>query len=194
MDGMLVHNKQKTTCPLKVALADGRRVMSTHMYDIIIPGLPTTLIGHIVPELSIASLFGIHVLMEAGCTMQFDNKKCVVCYKEKNILIGMKNPATDLWTLLIVGSAGKTSHTNTTEEQDTFVNLREEFLETTSKASISNESVLAVPVCASAQACVDRGKATKSLKKKSFVYPTGIVHPHHPNQGQQHQVCPSIPV
>jgi len=65
MDGTPVHNKQKTTCPLKAALADGRRVMSTHMCDIIIPGLLTTLVGHIVPELSIASLFGIRVLTEA---------------------------------------------------------------------------------------------------------------------------------
>jgi hypothetical protein len=118
MDGTPVHNKQKTTCPLKVALADGRRVMSTHMCDIIVPGLPTTLIGHIVPELSMASHFGIHVLTEAGCTVQFDNKKCMVHYKEKIILIGIKDPATDLWTLQIVGPAVKTSRTNTTEEQD----------------------------------------------------------------------------
>jgi hypothetical protein len=66
MDGTPIHNKQKTTCPLKVALADGHRVMSTHMCNIIVPGLPTTLIRHIVPELSITSLFGIRVLAEAG--------------------------------------------------------------------------------------------------------------------------------
>ncbi len=71
----------------------------------------------------------------------------------------------DLWTLPIVGPAGKTSRTDTTEEQDPFVNLREEFLKTTSKVSISNESVLAIPICARAQACVDGRKATKSLKK-----------------------------
>ena len=47
MDSIPVHNKQKTTCPLKVALANGHGVMSTHMCDIIIPGLPTTLVGHI---------------------------------------------------------------------------------------------------------------------------------------------------
>ena len=64
MDGIPVQSRRKTTCPLKVALADGWRVMSTHMCDIIIPGLPTTLVGHIVPELSIASLFGIRVLTE----------------------------------------------------------------------------------------------------------------------------------
>jgi hypothetical protein len=85
MDGTPVHNKRQTTCPLKAALADGCRVMSTHMCDIIIPGLPTTLIGHIVPELSIASLFGICVLTEAGCTVKFDNKKCVVRYNGKII-------------------------------------------------------------------------------------------------------------
>jgi hypothetical protein len=117
MDGTPVHNKQKTTCPLKIALADRRRVMSTHMCDIIIPGLPTTLVGHIVPELSIASLFGIRVLTEAGCTVKFDIKKCVVKYNGKIILIGMKDPTTDLWTLPIVGPEQG--------EQDAFGNLRE---------------------------------------------------------------------
>jgi hypothetical protein len=136
------------------------------MCDIIIPGLPTTLIRHIVPELSIASLFGIPVLTEAGCMVKFDNKKCVVRYNGKIILISMKDPMTDLWTLPIVGPAGKTSLNNTHEEQDPLVNLREEFLEETSKASSSKESMLAVPVCASAQACKAGGKAMKSLKKK----------------------------
>jgi hypothetical protein len=83
MVGMPVHNKQQTTCPLKVALADGCRVMSTHMCDIIIPGFPTTLIGHIIPKLSIATLFGNRVLTEVGCTVKFDNKKCVVRYNGK---------------------------------------------------------------------------------------------------------------
>jgi hypothetical protein len=166
MDGMPVHNKQQTTCPLKVALANGRRVMSTHMCDIIIPGLLTTLIGHIIPKSSIASLFGIHVLTEAGCMVKFDNKKCVVRYNGKIILIGMKNLTTDLWALPIVGPAAKTSLNNTHEVQDPFVNLREEFLEATSKASSSKESTLAIPVCASTQACEAGGKAMKSLKKK----------------------------
>jgi hypothetical protein len=165
MEGMPVLNKQKTTCPLKVALADGRRVLSTHMCDIIIPSLPTSLVGHIIPELSIASLFGIRVLTEVGCTVKFDDKKCVVKYNGKTILVGMKDPTTDLWSLPIVGPAGKTTHLNDEAEQDPFVTLREIFLETTSKASVSNTSIPAVPVCASTQACASRGKATKSLKK-----------------------------
>jgi hypothetical protein len=153
MDGIPIHNRQKTTCPLKVALADGRRVMSTHMCDIIIPGLPTTLVGHIVPEWSIASLFGIRVLTEAGCTVKFDIEKCVVKYNGKIILTGMKDPTTDLWTLPIVGSAGKTSQMDTHDEQDAFDNLRNEFLEKANVAYNTKPSSLAIPLCASTQAC-----------------------------------------
>jgi hypothetical protein len=149
MDGIPVHNKQKTTCPLKVALADRRRVTSTHMCDIIIPGLPTTLVGHIVPELSIASLFGIRVLTAAGCTVKFDNEKCVVKYNGKIILTGMKD---DLWTLPIVGFAGKTSPMDTHAEQDAFHNLRDEFMERANAACSTTTSSLAVPLCASTQA------------------------------------------
>jgi hypothetical protein len=165
MEGTLVLNKQKTTCPLKVALADGCRVMSMHMCDILLPSLQATLVGHIIPELSIASLFGIRVLMEAGCTLKFDNKKCVVKYNNKTILVSLKDLTTDLWTLLIVGSAGKTTHVEHEGKQDPFVTLYEEHLEPTNKSNFSNTTMLAVPICASAHACWSGGKATASLKK-----------------------------
>jgi hypothetical protein len=116
--------------------------MSTHMCDIVLPGLPTTLVGHIVPELSIASLFGIRILTEAGCTVKFDNKKYVVKYNHKNILISLKDPATDLWTLPIVGPASKT----------------------TQVMHKGMQNPLGVPVCASAHACGSGGKATTSLQ------------------------------
>jgi hypothetical protein len=64
MDGTLVNNRRPTTRPLKVALADGRIVTSTHMCDILIEGLPTILMGHIIPDLLIASLFGIRVIIQ----------------------------------------------------------------------------------------------------------------------------------
>ncbi len=64
-EGVPVVNKRPTTPPLKVLLANGRQVMSTHMCDIVIKGLPFTLTGHIIPDLSIASLFGIRVLTNA---------------------------------------------------------------------------------------------------------------------------------
>jgi hypothetical protein len=134
--------------------------MSTHMCDIIIPGLPTTLVGHIVPELSIASLFGIRVLTEAGCTVKFDIEKCVVKYNGKLILTGMKDPTTDLWTLPIVGSAGKTSPIDTHDKHDVFDNLRYEFMERANAACSPTTSSLAVPLCTSTQAYTT-GEAAK---------------------------------
>jgi hypothetical protein len=59
MEGTPVLNKWVTTRPLKVALAKGCQVMSTHICDIVIDGLPIVLMGHIIPDLSIMSLFGI---------------------------------------------------------------------------------------------------------------------------------------
>jgi hypothetical protein len=48
------------------------------MYDIKINGLPITLTGHIIPDLSIALLFGIQVLTNVGCEVTFDKHKCIV--------------------------------------------------------------------------------------------------------------------
>jgi hypothetical protein len=69
------------------------------MRDIEIKGPPFTLIGHIIMDLSIASLFGIRVLTNAGCKVTFDEHKCIVQYKGDIILQGDKGPPTDLWTL-----------------------------------------------------------------------------------------------
>jgi hypothetical protein len=63
------------------------------------------------------------VLTEAGCTVKFDIEKCVVKYNGKFFLTGMKDPTTDLWTLPIVGSAGKTSPIDTHDKQDAFETL-----------------------------------------------------------------------
>ena len=56
MEGAPVNKKQKTSKPLTINLPDGTKVKSTYEWGINIPGLPQTLIGHIVPKLSIASL------------------------------------------------------------------------------------------------------------------------------------------
>jgi hypothetical protein len=101
MEGINVKNKRPATKPLTINLPDGRQVKLRHICDINIPGLPTTLTGHIVPNLAIASLFGIRVLCKAGCKVVFDNDKCDVYFKDKLILRGYKDPSTDLWTLPI---------------------------------------------------------------------------------------------
>jgi hypothetical protein len=82
--------------------------MSIHMCNIIIKGLPLVLISHIIPDLSIASLFGIPVLTEAGCKVMFEKHHCVVRYHVRVILKGIKDPITDLWTLPLE-NAGMTS-------------------------------------------------------------------------------------
>ena len=73
-------NKQPTTCSLHESLADRRQVMSTHMFDIKIDSLPFVFTCHIIPDLSIVSLFGIRVLTEAGCEVTFDKKFFTVRY------------------------------------------------------------------------------------------------------------------
>ncbi len=66
MEGADVDNKRPATVPLTINLPDGKQILSTHVCDIQIPGLPTVLTGHIVPSLSIASLIGIRQLCKVG--------------------------------------------------------------------------------------------------------------------------------
>jgi hypothetical protein len=101
MEGADVNNKCPATVPLTINLPDGKRVQSTHVCDIRIPGLLTVLTGHIVPSLRIASLIGIRPLCKAGCKVIFDNKKCDVVFDGVVILRGFKDPSTNLWTLPI---------------------------------------------------------------------------------------------
>ena len=74
MEGTLCKNLQPAKCPLTINLLDGTKVKSTHTCDITIPGLPTVLVGHVIPKLSITSLIGIRVLCDAGCKVVFTKK------------------------------------------------------------------------------------------------------------------------
>jgi hypothetical protein len=95
-------NKQLTNSPLSVTLPDGQKIKSTHVCDITIPGILTIITGHIMPDMTTASLFGIRVLCKAGCKVLFDNNKCYVIYDGKVILTGYKDLASDLWMLPIL--------------------------------------------------------------------------------------------
>jgi hypothetical protein len=103
MDGVNVVNKRITNKPLTINMPDGRKVKSTHICDITIPGLPTVFAGHIIPHLAIASLIGIWLLCNAGCTITFDKDKCDVIYNGNIILQGFKDITTNSWTLPING-------------------------------------------------------------------------------------------
>jgi hypothetical protein len=80
MEGADVDNKHPAMVPLTINLPNSKRVQSTHVCDIWIPGLPTVLTGHIVPSLRIASLIEIRLLCKAGCRVIFDNKKWDVVF------------------------------------------------------------------------------------------------------------------
>jgi len=101
MEGTPVENKRIAKKPLTINLPDGTKIKSTHCCDITVPGLPTILTGHIVPSLSIASLIGVRVLCEAGCTVTFCKDHCDVIYNGILILKGCKDPNTNLWTIPI---------------------------------------------------------------------------------------------
>jgi hypothetical protein len=101
MEGVDVDNKHIAKDPLTINLPDGKKVVSTRVCDIKIPGLPTMLTGHLVPSLKVASLIGIRPLYKTGCKVVFDNEKCEVIFNNKVILTGHKDPSTDLWTLLL---------------------------------------------------------------------------------------------
>ena len=112
MAGTPMNNVRTTAAPLSINLPNGGIVKSTHVCDIIIPGLPKILTGHIVPGLAMASLLGIRVLCKAGCEVTFTDATCEVKYDNKIILQGAKDPSTDLWTLPITHEAIQTQSNN----------------------------------------------------------------------------------
>jgi hypothetical protein len=110
MEGTPVINKRATTSPLKVFLADGHQASSTHMCTIHIKDLPFPLTGHIIPNLSVASLFDICLLTEVGCeVVTFTKTTCVVKYNGNIILTGNKDQTKDLW-ILPLGTPHMTAH------------------------------------------------------------------------------------
>jgi hypothetical protein len=102
--GAPCQNKRRATNPITVKLTDGCKIKSTHICEIVIPGLPKVLTGHIMPDMTTASLFGICILCKAGCKVLFDDNKCQVIYNSKVILTGYKDPVSGLWTLPILPS------------------------------------------------------------------------------------------
>jgi hypothetical protein len=103
-EGAPCSNKRQAPHPISVMLPDGKRIHSSHICDVHIPGLPTVLTGHIMPDMTTASLFGIRILCKARCKVTFDDDKCQVFYNDKVILTGHKDPISDLWTLPILPS------------------------------------------------------------------------------------------
>ncbi len=104
MAGAPADNIRVAKKPIHINLPDGKKILSTHICDVDIPGLPHKLIGHIVPDMKMASLLGIRILCKAGCKVIFDDEKCQVIFKGNTILMGYKDPISNLWTLPILNN------------------------------------------------------------------------------------------
>jgi hypothetical protein len=101
MAGAPAKNICVATKPIQISLPNRKKIVSTHICDVDIPGLPHKLIGHIVPDMKMATLLGIPILCKAGCKVIFDDEKCRIKFKGNIILTGYKDPSNDLWTLPI---------------------------------------------------------------------------------------------
>jgi hypothetical protein len=101
MAGTPAKNICMATKPTQISLPDGKKIVSTHICDVDIPGLPHKLIGPIVPDMKMASLLGICILCKAACKVIFDDEKCRVNFKGSTILMGYKDPTSNLWMLPI---------------------------------------------------------------------------------------------
>jgi hypothetical protein len=67
LKGTNMKNILPAVTPLIINLPDGTVVRSTHICDYEIPGLPTSIEAHIIPDLTVASLIGICILCKSGC-------------------------------------------------------------------------------------------------------------------------------
>jgi hypothetical protein len=88
MAGAPAKNIHLATKPIQISLPGEKKILSTHICDVDIPGLPHKLIGHIVPDMKMESLLGICILCKAGCKVIFDDEKCQVNFKDNAILTG----------------------------------------------------------------------------------------------------------
>jgi len=92
------NNIQAKHNPLTVNMPIGATTTSSHACELDILGLPkSTCKGHIVPDLTHASVLGVQTLCNAGCKVVLDDDEYRVYYNRKIVLRGFKGPTTDLW-------------------------------------------------------------------------------------------------
>ena len=99
--GAPCQNKRCAINPVTITFPNGCKIKSMHNCNVMIPGLPTVLTGHIMPDMTTASLFGIMVLCKAGCQVFFDDDECQVILNGTVGLTGYKDITSNLWTLPI---------------------------------------------------------------------------------------------
>ena len=102
VEGAPVVNKQIAKRPIAITLPNGKIIQSTHTCNLDIPWLPSEITeAHIVPGLAHASLISTRKFCDAGCKVVFDLQECRVYYKNRLVLVGGRDEATQLWKLPI---------------------------------------------------------------------------------------------
>ena len=102
-------NIRPTTNPIKVIVAQGATMTSTHEGDILIPDLPPEACkAHLFKELEhgSGSLVSLGQLCDSRCHATFTATLVQVFYKNKCILTGHRTPITGLWHIPIGAPPG----------------------------------------------------------------------------------------
>ena len=101
-------NKQKEHDPITVNMPEGATATSSHICELDVPGLPRgARTGYIIPALAHASLIGVRTLCKSGCKVIFDDRECKVYFNNKIVLVGTKDPTTDLWVTDLKNPTGR---------------------------------------------------------------------------------------
>ena len=98
MDSAVVKEKHTEHEQKRVTLPDGRKIVSSHKCELDLPNLPPEARqGYILPEMQNNSLLSIPSLCETGCQVTFTKDNCIVSYKDKVIMKGVKSKENGLW-------------------------------------------------------------------------------------------------
>ena len=112
-----VLNRRPTQNAVTVVIPDGTKSKSTEECDMDWPMLPKSACeGHILPSLKTHALVSVVKLCDAGCQVIFKHNCCLVVYKNKVIMYGVRCPRTRLWMvpLTIPTTKSKTKNIFTT--------------------------------------------------------------------------------
>ena len=90
-----VESSWPTTNKINVVIPDGEKMLSTKECNIDWPALPKSARhGHIIPSLKNYVLISVVKLCDAGCQVLFKYDCCLVIYKGKIIMYGVRCPRT----------------------------------------------------------------------------------------------------
>ena len=93
-------NRRPTASPINVTLPNGEQIQTSDICELDIPTLPTKAReAHIVPGLNSHALVSVVKLCNAGCIVIFTKINCIVMYRGRIVLEGLKCNRTGLWMI-----------------------------------------------------------------------------------------------